>query len=90
MRATTARSVDLAELCWWGHVMKGLALAGVVVLILRIILFFVPMPHSEHHGVNIGDAHVGVTTQHDEKVPPALSVVLIVVGGGLVIAGRKA
>jgi hypothetical protein len=70
--------------------MKGLALAGVVVLILGIISFFVPMPHSEHHGVNIGDAHVGVTTQHDEKVPPALSVVLIVVGGGLVIAGRKA
>ena len=70
--------------------MKGLALAGVVVLILGIISFFVPMPHSEHHGVNIGDAHVGVTTQHDEKVPPALSIVLIVVGGGLVIAGRKA
>jgi hypothetical protein len=70
--------------------MKGLALAGAVVLILGIISFFVPMPHSEHHGVNIGDAHVGVTTQHDEKVPPALSAVLIVVGGGLVIAGRKA
>jgi hypothetical protein len=90
MRATMARSVDLAEFCWWGRVMKGLALAGVVVLILGIISFFVPMPHSEHHGVNIGDAHVGITTQHDEKVPPALSVVLIVVGGGLVIAGRKA
>jgi hypothetical protein len=72
-----------------GRDMKALALAGVVVLILGIISFFVPMPHSEHHGVNVGDAHVGVTTEHDEKVPPALSVVLIVVGGGLIIAGRK-
>jgi hypothetical protein len=70
--------------------MKALALAGVVVLILGIISFFVPMPHSEHHGVSVGDAHIGVTTEHDEKVPPALSIVLVVVGVGLVIAGRKA
>lgn len=70
--------------------MKGLALAGVVVLILGILSFFVPMPHSEHHGVSVGDAHVGITTEHDEKVPVALSVVLVVVGAGLLIAGRKA
>ena len=70
--------------------MRGLALAGIVVLILGIVSFFIPMPHSEHHGINVGDAHVGVTTEHDEKVPPALSVVLIVVGAGLVITGRKA
>lgn len=70
--------------------MRGLALAGVVVLILGIVSFFIPMPHSEHHGVSVGDAHVGVTTEHDEKVPVALSVVLVVVGGALVIAGRKA
>jgi hypothetical protein len=73
-----------------GGLMKALALAGVIVLILGIVSFFVPMPHSEHHGVNVGDAHVGVTTEHDEKVPPALSVVLVVVGAGLIIAGRKA
>ncbi|MFY9789634.1 MAG: hypothetical protein WA474_09265 [Candidatus Sulfotelmatobacter sp.] len=70
--------------------MRGLAVAGVVVLILGIISFFIPMPHSEHHGLSVGDAHVGVTTEHDEKVPPALSVVLVVVGAGLIIAGRKA
>lgn len=70
--------------------MRGLALAGVVVLILGIISFFIPMPHSEHHGVSVGDAHIGVTTQHDEKVPPALSVVLVVAGAGLMLAGRKA
>jgi hypothetical protein len=70
--------------------MKGLALAGVVVLVLGIISFFIPMPHHEHHGVSVGDAHVGVTTEHDQKVPPALSVVLVVVGAGLLIAGNKA
>ena len=70
--------------------MRGLAVAGVVVLILGIVSFFIPMPHSEHHGLSVGDAHVGVTTEHDEKVPRALSVVFVVVGAGLVIAGRKA
>ncbi|MFZ0318601.1 MAG: hypothetical protein WAL56_05695 [Candidatus Sulfotelmatobacter sp.] len=69
--------------------MRALAIAGVVVLILGILSFFVPMPHSDHHGVSVGDAHIGVTTEHDEKVPPALSIVLVVVGAGLVIAGRK-
>lgn len=70
--------------------MKAMALAGVVVLILGIVSFFVPLPHSEHHGVSLGDAHIGVTTEHDEKVPAVLSVVLVFVGGGLIIAGKKA
>jgi hypothetical protein len=69
--------------------MKGLGLAGVVVLVLGILSFFVPLPHSEHHGVSVGDAHVGITTEHDDKVPMAVSVVLVVIGGGLMIAGRK-
>jgi hypothetical protein len=69
--------------------MKTLMLVGVVVLVLGIVSFFVPVPHSEHHGVNIGDAHVGVTTHDEDKVPPAVSIVLVVVGAGLMIAGRK-
>jgi hypothetical protein len=70
--------------------MKGMVLAGVAVLILGVISFFVPMPHPEHHGFNVGDAHVGITTEHDRKVPPALSIILVVAGAGLMIAGRKA
>ncbi len=70
--------------------MKALLLTGVLLMVLGILSFFVPVPHSEHHGVNLGDAHIGVTTEHDEKVAPAVSVVLVVVGAGLMIAGRKA
>ncbi|MGD0268475.1 MAG: hypothetical protein ABSB14_05385 [Candidatus Sulfotelmatobacter sp.] len=69
--------------------MKALLLVGVVVLVLGVISFFVPFPHSEHHGVSLGDAHVGVTTHDDERIPPVVSVVLIVAGAGLMIAGRK-
>lgn len=69
--------------------MKTLMLVGVIVLVLGILSFFVPVPHSEHHGVRMGDAHMGITTHHDDMVPPAVSVLLIVVGAGLMIAGRK-
>jgi hypothetical protein len=64
-------------------------LVGMVVLVLGVLSFFVPFPHSEHHGVNIGDAHVGVTTHDDQRVPPVMSIVLVVVGAGLMIAGGK-
>jgi hypothetical protein len=69
--------------------MKVLMLFGVIVLVLGIVSLFVPFPHSEHHGVNIGDAHVGITTHDDEKVSPVVSIVLIAAGAGLMIAGRK-
>jgi hypothetical protein len=64
-------------------------LVGVVLLVLGVVSFVVPFPHSEHHGVSVGDAHVGITTHDDQKIPPAVSIVLVVVGAGLMIAGRK-
>jgi hypothetical protein len=69
--------------------MKALLLVGVLLVTLGILSFFIPVPHSEHHGVNLGDAHVGITTEHDEKVAPAVSIILLVVGAGLMLAGRK-
>ena len=69
--------------------MKILMIVGVIVLALGILSFFVPVPHSEHHGVNLGDAHVGITTHEDEKVSPTVSIVLVVVGAGLMIAAKK-
>jgi hypothetical protein len=68
--------------------MKPLFGIGVVVLVLGILSFFVPVPHSEHHGASVGDLHVGVTTQHDAKVPQAVSIVLVLAGAGMLIAGR--
>lgn len=68
--------------------MKTLMLVGVVVLVLGVLSFFVPFPHSEHHGVSVGDAHVGITTHDDQKAPTVVSIVLVVVGAGLMIASR--
>jgi hypothetical protein len=68
---------------------RGLAIAGIVLLVLGILSFVVPFPNYHHHGVNVGDAHIGVTTERDQKAPTALSVVLVVAGAGLLITGRK-
>jgi len=69
--------------------MKALFGVGLVVLILGILSFFVPYPKTENHGIKVGDAKIGVQTQHDEHLPPAASIALLVVGAGLMIAGRR-
>jgi len=70
--------------------MKTLFIVGLVILVLGILSFFVPVPHTERHGVDAGDIHLGVNTHHDELLPPYVGVVLIVVGGGLmVVSGRR-
>ena len=38
--------------------MKSMALVGVVLLVLGLLSFVVPVPHSENHGVKIGDAKI--------------------------------
>lgn len=69
--------------------MKILLVAGVIILVLGILSFFVPVPHTEHHGLDAGDIHVGVESHHRELLPPYVGVVMIVVGGGLMLAGSR-
>ncbi|MBI3476304.1 MAG: hypothetical protein HY010_11265 [Acidobacteria bacterium] len=65
--------------------MKNMVLVGVVLLVLGLLSFVVPVPHSENHGVKVGDTKIGVTTQSSEKLPPAVGITLLV-GGVLVLA----
>ena len=69
--------------------MKALLWIGVVVLILGIASLFVPIPHTETQGIKAGDLNIGVQTRHSERVSPAISVVLIGGGIGLMIAGGR-
>ena len=70
--------------------MKAVMLVGILVLVVGILSFLVPFPHYHHHGFRVGDSRVGVTTEHDEKLPLAVGIVLVVVGAGLVISARNA
>jgi hypothetical protein len=71
--------------------MKALPLAGVILLILGVLSFVVPVPHSEDHGLKIGDAKIGVETHSSERLPPAVGTVLLA-GGilALILGLRKA
>lgn len=62
--------------------MKGLAVVGILLLVMGLLSFVVPVPHREDHSVKIGSAKVGVETDHSEKLPPAVGVVLL--AGGVV------
>ena len=63
--------------------MKPAAMVGALLLILGVLAFVVPLPHSEDHSVKIGDAKIGVQTEHSEKAPPAVGIGLLV--GGLIL-----
>jgi len=69
--------------------MKPLFLIGLVVLVLGALSFFVPIPHTENHGIKVGDASVGVQTHDSEHIAPAISGVLVAAGAVLMIAGGR-
>ena len=69
--------------------MRMLLFAGLVLTVLGIASLVVPIPHSESHGVKIGDANIGIQTSHSERVSPVISVVLIACGIGLAITGGR-
>lgn len=69
--------------------MRALFVVGLLVLVLGIVSFFVALPHTENHGVKLGNASIGVQTRTSQKLPPAVSVVLIVGGMVMMVAGGR-
>ena len=68
--------------------MRVLFIAGLVVLVLGIVSLFATFPQRERHGVNAGGLSMGIETQHNEKLPPLVSAVLILGGAGMMIGSR--
>ena len=69
--------------------MKGLTLVGALLLVLGLLSFVVPIPHSEDHSVKIGDAKIGVQTESSQKLPPAVGIVLIAGGVLALVVGLR-
>ncbi len=70
--------------------MKLLFGIGIAILGLGILSLFVPIPHTERSGFKAGGVSMGIQTQHSEKVSPIISGTLMIVGAGMMIAGRSA
>ncbi|HWY68291.1 MAG TPA: hypothetical protein VNX88_06470 [Terriglobales bacterium] len=68
--------------------MKALFWLGLVAVIVGVVLLFVPIPHTEKHGLKAGDVSLGVETRTEEKISPAISGVIVLAGVGLMIAAR--
>lgn len=69
--------------------MKALPLVGVLLLVMGVLAFVVPIPHSENHGVKFGDAKISVRTESSEKAPPAAGIVLLAGGVLALILGLR-
>lgn len=69
--------------------MKGLTLVGALLLVLGLLALAVPIPHKEDHGVKIGDAKIGIQTEHTDRLPPAVGGLLIVGGVIALVAGSR-
>ena len=69
--------------------MKIILFAGLILVVLGIGSLLVPLPHSEKHGIKVGDANIGVETTHSERVSPIISAVLIAGGIALTVAGAR-
>jgi hypothetical protein len=68
---------------------KNLVLIGIVLMLLGALSFVVPLPHHENHGVQIGDAKIGVQTETSEKLPPAVGIVLLAGGILTLVLGAR-
>ena len=69
--------------------MKALFWIGLAALILGIVSLVIPIPRNEREGFRVGGVSIGVETQHEEKVSPIVSAVMILGGAGMMIAGKR-
>ncbi|MGB8888417.1 MAG: hypothetical protein WCC87_16940 [Candidatus Korobacteraceae bacterium] len=69
--------------------MRTLGVIGIILLVIGVISFFVPVPTSKTRGAKVGDTSISVTTHHDQKLPPAVGVILCGAGVILFVAGSR-
>jgi hypothetical protein len=69
--------------------MRLVTVIGAILLLLGVLSFVVPVPHSEDHSVKIGDAKLGVQTKSSEKLPLGASLVLVGAGAACLILGAR-
>jgi len=73
-----------------GWSMKSSILIGAVLLVLGLLALVVPVPQREDHSVKLGDAKIGIQTQSNQKLPPAVGIVLVAGGVlAMVLGSRK-
>ncbi len=69
--------------------MKSLVVIGVLLVVVGLLAFVVPIPHRQDHGIKIGEARISVQTETDQKLPPAVGMVLVACGVIALVVGMR-
>ncbi len=69
--------------------MRVLLWAGLIILVLGLLSFFVPLPHTEREGISAGGVTLGVETRHSEKLSPMAGIALVLAGAGMMAVGAR-
>lgn len=69
--------------------MRSLLVIGVVLVIVGLLTFVVPFPHRQDQSVKIGDTKISLQTESEEKMPPAVGVVLVAGGVIALVVGMR-
>jgi hypothetical protein len=62
---------------------------GIILLGIGLVSFLVPVPQFHREAAGREISRVGVTKERREKMPVGVGAALVVVGTGLIIAGKK-
>jgi hypothetical protein len=68
---------------------KALFWVGLVILILGLASLVVPIPRTDRESLTVGGVLLAVEAQHQEKLSPFVSGVMILGGLGAMAAGRR-
>ena len=62
---------------------------GLVSVVLGLLSFLVPIPHTEKQTFQAGSVSLGVSRTEQRHLPPAVGGILIIGGLGLMIVGSR-
>lgn len=69
--------------------MKALPALGILLLVLGALSFVIPIPHRENHGLRVGDTKFTLQTESQEKLPPAVGVIVMAGGALALVLGLR-
>ena len=62
---------------------------GLTCVVLGLLAFLVPIPHTEKQTFQTGSISMGISRTQQQRLPPAVGAILIVGGLALMIAGSR-
>jgi len=69
--------------------MKAMFWFGLILIVAGLASLFVPIPPHDRAGISAGNVYPGVTVQHDDKVSPIVTCVLLFGSASLLVTATQ-